>query len=129
MSQPAPGPPRAPSPPTNDAVEDAEAEDEDEDLDGIPLALPKADDEADDEDLDGIPFAPPNVEKQEDPVDEDDDDDLNGVPLRLQRPTTVLLLKNLVGRGEVDADLQDETASECSKYGKVERCVIYEENL
>jgi len=32
----------------------------------------------------------------------------------------------MVGPGEVDDDLEPETAEECSKYGKVVRCVIFE---
>lgn len=35
-------------------------------------------------------------------------------------------LKNMVGPGEVDEDLEPETAEECSKYGEVEKCVIFE---
>lgn len=38
----------------------------------------------------------------------------------------VILLTNMVGPGEVDDMLQEETADECSKYGKVERCLIFE---
>ena len=34
------------------------------------------------------------------------------------------LLKNLVGRGEVDAELEAETSDECSTYGPVRRCVV-----
>ena len=30
----------------------------------------------------------------------------------------------MVARGEVDADLEDETADECRKYGPVQRCTI-----
>lgn len=41
-------------------------------------------------------------------------------------PTRVLLLNNLVGAGEVDEDLEGETAEEASKYGKLKRCVIKE---
>mmetsp|Transcript_106289 Transcript_106289/g.299047 ORF Transcript_106289/g.299047 Transcript_106289/m.299047 type:complete len:436 (+) Transcript_106289:107-1414(+) len=41
-------------------------------------------------------------------------------------PTRVLLLNNLVGAGEVDEDLEEETAEEASKYGKIKRCVIKE---
>jgi len=41
-------------------------------------------------------------------------------------PTKVILLTNMVGPGEVDDMLQEETADECSKYGKVERCLIFE---
>ena len=32
----------------------------------------------------------------------------------------------MVGPGEVDDDLQPETAEECTKYGEVVRCLIYE---
>jgi splicing factor 45 len=38
----------------------------------------------------------------------------------------VLLLRNMVGPGEVDDDLEAEVAGECSKYGEVVRCLIYE---
>lgn len=41
-------------------------------------------------------------------------------------PSQVILLTNMVGPGEVDDMLQEETAEECSKYGKVERCLIFE---
>ncbi|OBZ91163.1 Splicing factor 45 [Choanephora cucurbitarum] len=44
----------------------------------------------------------------------------------LETPTHVVLLTNMVGPGEVDDLLQQETAEECSKYGKVERCLIFE---
>lgn len=39
----------------------------------------------------------------------------------------VILLRNMVGPGEVDEDLESETAEECTKYGPVVRCKIYEE--
>lgn len=32
----------------------------------------------------------------------------------------------MVGPGEVDDDLQPETAEECSKYGEVAKVIIYE---
>ncbi|KAL3522838.1 hypothetical protein ACH5RR_015672 [Cinchona calisaya] len=41
-------------------------------------------------------------------------------------PTRVLLLRNMVGPGEVDDDLQGEIAEECQKYGTVTRVLIYE---
>ncbi|XP_064632967.1 splicing factor 45-like [Lineus longissimus] len=44
----------------------------------------------------------------------------------LKNPSKVILLLNMVGPGEVDADLEPETAEECAKYGKVIRCVIFE---
>lgn len=40
--------------------------------------------------------------------------------------TRVLLLCNMVGPGEVDEDLESETASECTKYGEVSKCHIHE---
>ncbi|KAJ1258119.1 hypothetical protein BS78_10G049600 [Paspalum vaginatum] len=41
-------------------------------------------------------------------------------------PTRVLLLRNMVGPGEVDDELEDEVASECAKYGTVSRVLIFE---
>ncbi|KAI5571277.1 hypothetical protein POPTR_011G098100v4 [Populus trichocarpa] len=41
-------------------------------------------------------------------------------------PTRVLLLRNMVGPGEVDDELEDEVASECAKYGTVTRVLIFE---
>jgi len=32
----------------------------------------------------------------------------------------------MVGPGEVDDELESETADECSKYGKVLKCLIFE---
>lgn len=34
--------------------------------------------------------------------------------------------QNMVGPGEVDEDLEPETKEECSKYGEVVRCLIFE---
>jgi len=47
-------------------------------------------------------------------------------PASTRPPTTVLLLNNLVGAGEVDGDLEEETAEEASKYGKLKKCVVKE---
>ncbi|CAL5051159.1 unnamed protein product [Urochloa decumbens] len=41
-------------------------------------------------------------------------------------PTRVLLLRNMVGPGEVDDELEDEVAGECAKYGTVTRVLIFE---
>ena len=41
-------------------------------------------------------------------------------------PTRVVLLRNMVGPGEVDPDLEDEVANECSKYGTVQSVMIFE---
>lgn len=35
----------------------------------------------------------------------------------------------MVGPGEVDEDLEPETAEECTKYGKVIKCMIFEVKL
>jgi len=35
-------------------------------------------------------------------------------------------VQNMVGPGEVDDELEGETAEECSKYGKVVKCLIFE---
>lgn len=44
----------------------------------------------------------------------------------LKQPSKVILLKNMVGPGEVDDDLEGETREECTKYGEVIQVVIYE---
>lgn len=44
----------------------------------------------------------------------------------MKNPTKTVLLQNMVGPGEVDEDLEPETAEECTKYGEVEKCVIFE---
>ncbi|XP_060598466.1 splicing factor 45-like isoform X2 [Ruditapes philippinarum] len=44
----------------------------------------------------------------------------------LRNPTKVILLRNMVGPGEVDEDLEGETFEECGKYGKVIKCLIFE---
>jgi len=44
----------------------------------------------------------------------------------LAEPTKVVCLRNMVGKGEVDDELQQETAEECGKYGAVVKCLIYE---
>ncbi|XP_077450557.1 splicing factor 45 isoform X1 [Stigmatopora argus] len=52
--------------------------------------------------------------------------DANPLTEILKAPTKVVLLRNMVGRGEVDEDLEGETKEECEKYGKVIKCVIFE---
>ena len=42
------------------------------------------------------------------------------------KPTRVVLLRNLVGPGNVDDDLEDEVASELQKYGHVQSVLIFE---
>lgn len=51
---------------------------------------------------------------------------LDAITNNKEMASQVILLTNMVGPGEVDDMLQEETADECSKYGKVERCLIFE---
>ncbi|KAI1299783.1 Splicing factor 45 [Halotydeus destructor] len=44
----------------------------------------------------------------------------------MKNPTKVVLLRNMVGPGEVDNDLEPEVKEECSKYGEVVSCVVFE---
>lgn len=39
----------------------------------------------------------------------------------------VMILRNMVGPEEVDEDLESEVVDECSKYGSVNRVIIYQE--
>merc|ERR1712151_1337335 len=41
-------------------------------------------------------------------------------------PTRVVLLTNMVGAGDVDEDLEKETADEVAKYGKLLKCTVKE---
>mmetsp|Transcript_25031 Transcript_25031/g.36086 ORF Transcript_25031/g.36086 Transcript_25031/m.36086 type:complete len:506 (-) Transcript_25031:404-1921(-) len=41
--------------------------------------------------------------------------------------STVILLTNMALPNEVDPELERETADECSKYGRVDSCFVYEE--
>ncbi|KAM4036722.1 splicing factor 45 [Anomaloglossus baeobatrachus] len=61
-----------------------------------------------------------------DKVDPSKKNDPNPLTEILKCPTKVVLLRNMVGAGEVDEDLEGETKEECEKYGKVGKCVIFE---
>ncbi|XP_040269266.1 splicing factor 45 [Bufo bufo] len=61
-----------------------------------------------------------------DKVDASKKADPNPLTEILKCPTKVVLLRNMVGAGEVDEDLEGETKEECEKYGKVSKCVIFE---
>ena len=39
----------------------------------------------------------------------------------------VMVLKNMVGPEDLDEDLESEVTEECSKYGEVEKVIIYQE--
>ncbi|MBN3302834.1 SPF45 factor, partial [Amia calva] len=60
------------------------------------------------------------------PADASKKTDGNPLTEILKCPTKVVLLRNMVGGGEVDEDLEAETKEECEKYGKVVKCVIFE---
>ena len=38
-----------------------------------------------------------------------------------------MILRNMVGPEDIDEDLENEVTDECSKYGNVERVIIYQE--
>ncbi|KAM9312854.1 splicing factor 45 [Gastrophryne carolinensis] len=61
-----------------------------------------------------------------DKADSSKKSDANPLTEILKCPTKVVLLRNMVGAGEVDDDLEAETKEECEKYGKVAKCVIFE---
>ncbi|XP_067139316.1 splicing factor 45 isoform X1 [Centruroides vittatus] len=44
----------------------------------------------------------------------------------MKNPSKVVLLRNMVGPGEVDDELEPETKEECGKYGEVVKCLIFE---
>ncbi|XP_059389507.1 poly(U)-binding-splicing factor PUF60-B isoform X2 [Carassius carassius] len=43
------------------------------------------------------------------------------------KPSTVMVLRNMVGPEDIDDDLEGEVMEECGKYGAVNRVIIYQE--
>ena len=67
-----------------------------------------------------------NVAAEREKEKEEEKKKVQSVMPLLKNPTKVVLLQNMVGPGEVDDDLQPEVVEECSKYGEVKQCLIYE---
>ncbi len=67
-----------------------------------------------------------NVSAEREKEKEEEKKKVQSVMPLLKNPTKVVLLQNMVGPGEVDDDLQPEVVEECSKYGDVRQCLIYE---
>jgi len=64
---------------------------------------------------------------QEIPYDEEVPEDDNNITDLMKNPSKVVLLKNMVGPGEVDDDLQPEIEEECqTKYGDIVKVLIFE---
>lgn len=70
------------------------------------------------------PLPPPQVNPSQ--VTQESQSSVDSITEIMRNPTKVVLLKNMVGPGEVDDDLEPETKEECSKYGEVTKCVIFE---
>lgn len=70
------------------------------------------------------PMAPPPPAAAK--SDQSISDSNESITEMMKNPSKVILLRNMVGPGEVDDDLEPETKEECSKYGDVASCVIFE---
>ena len=46
--------------------------------------------------------------------------------IQIERIEHVCCPQNMVGPGEVDGELEGEVTEECTKYGKIIKCLIYE---
>lgn len=125
-------------------LDEEDDEEDDDDVDGVPLVRPVSS-----ESLESLATT-----EQSDDKCEDDDEDVDGVPMVVsgnsltqqeQKPqyqqrhaqelqpkssnpssSTIVLLTNLVGPGEVDEELQVETAEECARFGTVLKCIVHE---
>jgi len=48
-------------------------------------------------------------------------------PIMFPNLSRVILLTNMVGKGEVDGDLKTEIEQECQKFGKVDKCIVHQD--
>lgn len=67
-----------------------------------------------------------NVAAEREQVKEEERKIVKSLTEIVKNPTKVILLENMVGAGEVDNELQPEVIEECTKYGEVTNCLIYE---
>ncbi|XP_011499697.1 PREDICTED: splicing factor 45 [Ceratosolen solmsi marchali] len=69
-------------------------------------------------------LSPPSVTQMQSPVHNQEEPSITEI---MKSPSKVVLLRNMVGPGEVDDDLEPEVKDECNtKYGDVTRVVIHE---
>ena len=73
-----------------------------------------------------VPARPPPSFLSAKPAAEDSSQE--SITELMRNPTKVVMLRNMVGQGEVDADLEPEVREECSKFGEVVGCFVYEVN-
>lgn len=69
------------------------------------------------------PPPPPSVPAMQSPPSSSQVDSITEI---MKNPSKVVLLRNMVGPGEVDEELEPETKEECGKYGDVVKCLIFE---
>lgn len=67
-----------------------------------------------------------NVAAEREQLVEEEKKKVKSLTSIIKNPTKVILLENMVGPGEVDNDLQPEVIEECTKYGEVKNCLVYE---
>jgi len=73
------------------------------------------------------PPLPPSHQATPPRVEESAEADDTSITDMMKNPSKVVLLKNMVGPGEVDADLQPEIEEECAeKYGDINKVLIFE---
>uniref|UniRef100_A0A023F3E6 Splicing factor 45 n=1 Tax=Triatoma infestans TaxID=30076 RepID=A0A023F3E6_TRIIF len=73
------------------------------------------------------PLSPPRPSSPKQQQQQQQQQQQASITEMMKAPSKVVLLKNMVGPGEVDEDLEPEVKDECNtKYGEVVRVIIYE---